>query len=237
MRVAEIWRYPVKSLQGERVDAALVTRAGIEGDRGYAIFDAETGFGLTARREPALLFASARRVDEGVEITLPDGSIAANDDDLSFWLGRQVHLRSNDEVAERRYQNVVDFENEESGQWEAFDGARTSFRDSQAAVVSLVSTGTLGEWDRRRFRANILLDGSGENELVGSTVQLGDAVLEVQKRLGRCVMVTREQPGGIQKDLGVLRTVHREHDHAIAIGATVAVEGVVSLGDEVSIRA
>ncbi|CAN5470665.1 MOSC domain-containing protein [soil metagenome] len=235
MRVLEIWRYPVKSLQGEQLDAALVTPVGIEGDRGYAIFDAETGYGLTARREPALLFASARVVEGGVEITLPDGTIATDDADLSHWLGREVHLRSNDEVVERRFQNLVDFEDEgpDPAQWEAFDGARTSFRDSQAAVVSLVSTGTLGDWDRRRFRANILLDGSGENELVGQTVRLGGAVLEVQKRLGRCVMVTREQPGGIPKDLGVLRTVHREHDHTIAIGATVEVAGAVSVGDEI----
>lgn len=232
MRVLEIWRYPVKSLQGEQLDAALVTPVGIEGDRGYAIFDAETGYGLTARREPALLFASARVIEGGVEITLPDGSIATDDADLSHWLGRQVHLRSNDEVVERRYQNVVDFE-DEAGQWEAFDGARTSFRDSQAAVVSLVSTGTLGNWDRRRFRANILLEGSGENGLVGRSVVLGSAELEVQKRLGRCVMVTREQPGGIPKDLGVLRTVHREHDHTIAVGATVETAGTVSVGDEI----
>lgn len=233
MRVLEIWRYPVKSLQGEQMDAALVTDVGIEGDRGYAIFDAETGYGLTARREPALLFASAQLVDGGVEITLPDGSIATDDADLTHWLGREVHLRSNEEVVERRYQNLVDFE-DESGQWEAFDGARTSFRDSQAAVVSLVSTGTLGDWDRRRFRANVLLEGSGENELVGQSVRLGSAVLEVQKRLGRCVMVTREQPGGIPKDLGVLRTVHREHDHTVAVGATVATPGSVAVGDVVS---
>ena len=151
MRVLEIWRYPVKSLQGEQLETALVTPVGIQGDRGYAIFDAETGYGLTARREPALLFASARVIEGGVEITLPDGTIAADDADLSHWLGREVHLRSNDEVVERRFQNLVDFEDEGSdpAQWEAFDGARTSFRDSQAAVVSLVSTGTLGEWDRR----------------------------------------------------------------------------------------
>jgi uncharacterized protein YcbX len=231
MRVLEIWRYPVKSLQGERLDRSYLGPEGVEGDRSYAIFDVETGFGLTGRREPALLFASAKLINGGVEITLPDGSVAQDDDDLSRWLGRPVTLKSNDEVTTRRYQNLEDFEDED-GQWEAFDGARGSFRDSQTSVVSLVSTGTLGEWEPRRFRANILLDGSGENDLVGDFVTLGGATLAVQKRLGRCVMVTRAQPGGIEKDLTVLRTVHREHDHTIAVGATVEQVGMVAVGDE-----
>ena len=60
MRVSELWRYPVKSLQGEPAQSATVTHRGIEGDRAFAIFDTMTGFGLTARRVPELLFASAR---------------------------------------------------------------------------------------------------------------------------------------------------------------------------------
>ncbi len=55
MRVVELWRFPVKSLQGEQLDDATVGDGGIEGDRGYAIFDLDTGFGLTARRVPELL--------------------------------------------------------------------------------------------------------------------------------------------------------------------------------------
>ena len=231
MNVAEIWRYPVKSLQGERLESAEITTEGIEGDRGYAIFDLETGFGLTGRREAQLLFGSARLTDGCVEITLPDGTIAADDAALSEWLGRPVALRNNTEVAERRYQSPEDFEHEDNSQWEAFDGARGSFRDSQAAVVSLVSTGTLGDWDRRRFRANILLDGSGEDDLIGSTVALGDAELGILKGLGRCVMVTRAQPG-IERDLDVLRTVHRERDHTLAVGAAVLRTGRIRVGDD-----
>src|SRR5439155_11896937 len=78
MQVAELWRYPVKSLQGERVDAVAVGPHGLEGDRQLAIYDLATGFGLTGRRVPELLFASARLRDDGrAEITLPDGSVAA----------------------------------------------------------------------------------------------------------------------------------------------------------------
>src|SRR5919201_6484198 len=106
MRVLELWRYPVKSLQGERLDSVTVTSDGLEGDRRFAIYDVETGFGLTARRVPELLFASARlRDDGGVEITLPDGSPARDDDALSEWLGRRVTPCSHDARGPRRYEN------------------------------------------------------------------------------------------------------------------------------------
>ena len=78
MRVLELWRYPVKSLQGERLDSAMVNADGLEGDRRFAIFDVETGFGLTARRAPELLFASARwRDDGGVEMIYREGTAGA----------------------------------------------------------------------------------------------------------------------------------------------------------------
>ena len=230
MRVLELWRYPVKSLQGELLDVATVGAQGIEGDRRYAIFDAETGFGLTARRVPELLFGSARYVDGGVRIVLPDGTVAEDDAALSDWLGRAVILRSTDETVPRRYESPDDFENDED--WDPFEGATGSFHDSEQTVLSLVSEGTLRGWDRRRFRPNILLSASGEDELVGSRRALGGAVLDIVKQVGRCVMVTRPQPGGIDKELDVLRTIHRERGGKLAIGAGVAAGGSVSVGDE-----
>ena len=109
LRVTELWRYPVKSLQGERLDAAMVTGDGLDGDRRYAIFDLDTGLGLTARRVPELLFASASLTADGrVWITLPDGSLADGDDALSAWLERHVALRSAEHNAGRRYEDVID---------------------------------------------------------------------------------------------------------------------------------
>ena len=232
MQVKELWRYPVKSLQGERVDSAHLGPEGIAGDRRFAIFDAETGFGLTGRRHGELLFASARWLGDSVEITLPDGTTARDDAALSAWLGRAVTLRSTDEDVERSFETVDDFEHEDTSTWHPFVGAGSSFRDSEATVVSLVSTGSLGEWDRRRFRSNIVLEGSGEESLVGSRVSLGGAVLDVTKRVGRCVMVTRPQPGDLEKDLNVLRSIHRERDGKIAVGASVVIAGTVNIGDE-----
>ncbi len=232
MRVLELWRYPVKSLQGERVESAVLTADGLEGDRRYAIYDAETGLGLTGRRVPELLFASARFHDDGaVEITTEDGSLLPDDDALSDWLGRRVRLCSTSSDAARRYENVIDFEHEPVSDWELFDGAGGAFHDSAQARVSLVSTGSIGAWDRRRFRANVVLDGEGEDSLVGSRVRLGDAVLEVSKRLERCVMTTRAQPGGIERDLKVLRTLASEREACMAIGAVVAQPGSVRVSE------
>jgi hypothetical protein len=233
VRVTELWRYPVKSLQGELVSTATLTSHGLDGDRRYAIFDAETGFGLTGRRMPELLFGAARYGASGeLEIVLPDGSLATDDAALSNWLGRRVTLRSTDEEVSRRYESPDDFEND--ADWDPFEGATGSFRDSEQTVVSLVSEGTLRGWDRRRFRPNILLSDSGEDALVGSRVSLGGTVVDIVKQIGRCVMVTRSQPGGVDQDLDVLRTIHRERGGKLAIGATVLTEGPVSVGDELA---
>jgi uncharacterized protein YcbX len=171
VRVLELWRYPVKSLQGERVQVAEIGAGGIHGDRQWALFDVATGYGLTARREPGLLFAAALlRGDGQVEIVLPDGTRTADDGVLSDWLGRPVALRSAAEVTERRrYESPGDDLDERSG-WHDWEGAAGgAFHDNADGRLSLVSSATLGEWDRRRFRSNVLLDGAGEEALVGSS--------------------------------------------------------------------
>jgi uncharacterized protein YcbX len=235
VRVVALWRYPVKSLQGEQIDAVAVEPEGLAGDRRFAIFDEETGFGLTARRVPELLFARARWRDDGsVEITLPDGERADDDAALSRWLGRRVTLRAATDAGTRRYENPdrIGVDGEERD-WEPFNGARGAFHDSARSRVSLVTTTSLGGWDARRFRANVVLDGEGEDDLVGTTVQLGTARLDVRKRISRCVMTTRPQPG-IERDLGVLRTVIAERDGCICIGALVESPGIVRVGDFLS---
>jgi len=232
MQIVELWRYPVKSLQGERLDSVAVTADGLEGDRRFAIYDVQSGFGLTARRVPDLLFASARLRDDGAaEITLPDGSVAGADDALSEWLGRPVTLRSAATDAARRYENVVDFEQEPTSDWAPFDGADGAFHDNPTARVSLVSKATMGSWDPRRFRANVLLDGQDEDSLVGSRITLGDATLDVEMQIERCVMTTRAQAGGIERDLDVLRTIARDRDARLAVGALVVSPGTVHVGD------
>ena len=237
MRVKELWRYPVKSLQGERLATAKLTADGLDGDRRYAIFDPDTGLGLTARRAPELLFASATLTPDGrVRITLPDGSVADADDALSHWLGRRVALRSADRNIGSRYENVVDFEHESASAWETFNGAAGPFHDSDGARISLLSTATIGQWNPRRFRPNVLLDGAGEDSLIGCTVAIGEAIIEIGQQIQRCVLVTRPQPDGIDRDLSVLRAIARDRAARLAVGALVTHPGTIRTGDELHPR-
>lgn len=104
-RVREIWRYPVKSMIGERLDRGHVGAQGLWGDRGWAIRDEATGEIHNAKRHPILMQCSAvyraePRADHipHVEITLPDGATISSDSPaasqrLSELIGRQVTLR------------------------------------------------------------------------------------------------------------------------------------------------
>jgi len=234
MRVLELWRYPVKSLQGERLTEARIDALGIAGDRRWALFDRDTGLGLTARRVPELLFGSARlRGDGGVEVVLPDGTVTTDEAVLSDWLGRRVELRAADEQGDvaPTYETPADEEVPDPSEWLQWEGAPGPFHDSPRIRLSLVSTGTLGTWDRRRFRANVVLDGEGEDGLQGREADLGSVHLRFGVPIARCVMTTRPQPGGIGRDTSVLKTIHRERDGLLAVRAAVLTAGVVRTGD------
>ncbi|MEM9565534.1 MAG: MOSC N-terminal beta barrel domain-containing protein [Actinomycetota bacterium] len=245
MQVSEIWRYPVKSMQGERLTSAPVGRNGIEGDRGWALFDVDSGVHLTARRQPELLFASARLdgtgADAGVRITLPDGTETGSDHTLSAWLGRPVRLERASGEVQGRFQTQAD--ETETGEWFTWDGPDGSFHDSGKAQVSLVSEATFRSWERRRFRINLVLDEPGEIDLVGRQIRIGDAELQVIKGIDRCVMVTRPQPAfaddagegqAFERDLAVLKTVNAELDGKLGVGANTTTPGTLTVGDVVS---
>ncbi|HZQ84750.1 MAG TPA: MOSC N-terminal beta barrel domain-containing protein [Acidimicrobiales bacterium] len=233
MRVAEIWRYPVKSLQGEPLETASVAASGLEGDRQWGLLDPATGYVLTARREARLLYASARLVDGAPVVTLDDGTVATDDATLSAWLGRPVQLVA---AAGRvgRYEASLDRYRDDAP-WTSWEGPPGSFHDSGQTQVSLVSRDSLGAWDRRRFRFNVVLDGGPDADLVGASLQIGSAALRVVKRISRCVMTTRPQPGGIERDLNVLRTIVADMDGCMGIGTLVTTPGTVRVGDEVAV--
>ena len=106
--IAALWRFPVKSMPGERLESAEVTERGIVGDRAYALVEVETGKVVSAKNPklgPAMLgcraeFAESPRAGEDpppLRITLPDGtSSTSNSPDvdavLSGYLGRDVKL-------------------------------------------------------------------------------------------------------------------------------------------------
>ncbi len=238
MQVREIWRYPIKSIGGERLDVATVTPLGITGDRGWGVRDPATGNVLTARRTPKLLMATASIVDDAPVVTTVDGEViegtlAEMSSALSDWLGQPVELVAAGSEG-GTFENPLDAERETD--WVTWTGPAHAFHDSIRTRVSLVSAATLADRDIRRFRANVVLDGcapGSEDELVGRRLAVGEqARLTVTKHIDRCVMVTRAQPG-LPADLGVLKRVVRERDNRLGIGSLVETAGAIALGDHV----
>jgi MOSC domain-containing protein len=103
-RVCEVWRYPVKSMGGERLERCTVGPRGIPGDRGWALRDEKAGEIRGAKKLPELLRCTARYLEEPAgrntppaEIMLPDGTRvrsgdAAAAERLSALVGRPVSL-------------------------------------------------------------------------------------------------------------------------------------------------
>jgi hypothetical protein len=231
--VAGLWRYPVKSMQGERLDAAEVGPRGLLGDRQWAIADRDTGLFLTARRQPELLYASAAVDGDDVVITLPDGTVATDDAALSEWLGHPVALTRAAPDRHGTYEIALDFEHEDTAEWFQWDGPDGTFHDSARTQVSILGADSVGDWDVRRFRANVIVSGAAEDAWIGRTIAIGTTILDVVKPVSRCSITTRPQPDGIERDLDVLRTINRDRSGNLAVGALVNVPGRVAVGDPI----
>ena len=146
-----------------------------------------------------------------------------------------MELRRAQPTTHGRFEIAADFEAEDTSDWLQWDGPDGTFHDSGRTRVSLISAEAMGDWSWRRFRANVVIDGD-EDALVGRRVAVGSAELEVVKRIDRCVMTTRPQPDGIERDLDVLRTINRERDGFLGVGALVTGGGTFAIGDELSVE-
>jgi uncharacterized protein YcbX len=247
--VAQIWRFPVKSMRGEQVTEGVLGEQGLEGDRQWGVVDAATGKVLSAKREARLLDASARLLGGQVEMSLPDGSIVAGADPgadaaLSAWLGRDVRLDQASPDRPAAYEMHVDNTDETSATIELPCPPGT-FLD--AAAVHLLTTASLraagrqhpgGAWDVRRFRPTVLVDCDGEDWVedawIGSAVGVGSATVMVFAPTVRCAIPTRAQDG-LPRDLDIARTVNREHGANLGVYAAVTTPGPVRVGDAVEI--
>ena len=184
--VAELWRYPVKSMGGEQLQTAAAGERGLAGDRGWAICDTETGKIASAKRPKlwlSLLECAAAYVDEPapdgpaatVQITLPDGAQVRSDDPdrdrlLSEALGRPVTLLNSApegasyELRELDAKGLEAEEPERLAESQVGLFAPGTFFDTSSLHV--VADGSLqrlaqahpdGVWDRRRFRPNVVV--------------------------------------------------------------------------------
>jgi len=230
MRVVSLHRYPIKSMQGQSLPTATVGAFGIDGDRSHALMDVESGVVLTARLDPSLLFARGAIDDDGTAtVTLADGTVTVDHGELSAWIGRPVELVAS-QARPSTYEIRIDPEDETSD-IVAWQGPGGSFHDSTRTQISVVATGDIERWDVRRFRPNVVVEGESVDHLVGHRVRLAGVEVDVTKTIDRCVMITRPQPDGIDRDLEVLRTVRRERDMQLGVGAMVLLGGSVAIGD------
>jgi MOSC domain-containing protein len=208
MRVAELWRYPVKSMAGEQLRAAEITAAGIPGDRVVQAYDAR-GRVVTSRTSPRLLGLKATLGEDGEPLV--DGvpwTAPAVADQIEAAVGPGARLARDDGP-------------------ERFD-----------VLPLLVATDGAVEalgLDRRRFRPNILVagvEGLAERDWPGRRARIGDAIVAFEKLRGRCVMTTYD-PDTLEQDPGVLRRIVQEMGGRLALDSYVVQGGRVAVGDPV----
>jgi uncharacterized protein len=203
--VLAIWRYPVKAMLGEPLDAVEIGPAGCTGDRRWIVVDADTGERIANKRgptDPRLRACRAELLDASddglpLRITLPGGEVYEGSETeraLSELLERRVRLEA---------------------------GAH-----HDAMPVHLITTSTLAHlralapgsaWDVRRFRPNLVLDddrqddGFAEDALLGGRLRGASGLeLSVELPTPRCVVPTRAQEE-LPADPRILRTVVAHH--------------------------
>jgi len=220
--IEEIWRYPVKSMAGDRVQSCLAGEDGLEGDRRWALVDGapnRAGKLLTIRQHERLMTYRAKLSGEGVEVLTPGGGLRALDDrllgELAAESGRPLQLRER-------------------------PGA--NFDDSPVLVVNLASIRAFAaeagqQVDHRRFRANVYVDGlapEGELEWLGRRIQAGEAELLAVLRCERCVVITRD-PDTTVSSPELLRRLAETHDTCMGVYCRVTRPGRLAVGDLVGL--
>jgi len=264
--VAALWRYPVKSMMGEELNATEVTDRGLLGDRAYAVVDNSDGTAATAknpRKWPRLFDFRATFVEPvhpaakvpPVRIVLPEGTTVTSDQaDLNQILSKALNRGVTFREAQRGAVNAEEY-------WPDMEGLdhRDTVTDFtlpegtffDGAMVHLLTTATLdrlrelypqGRFEVRRFRPNIVLQlvsgerGFAENAWVGHTLAIGTAV-----RLnitGPCgrCVMTTLAQGDLPVDLGILRTAAQHNQVNVGVYAAVVRGGTIRRGDPVRLE-
>ena len=209
MRVTELWRYPVKSLGGERLDRVQIERGGLRGDRLTRVLG-EREEKLTGRTVPGLLALDAALDADGAPAI--DG----------------VPWDAPEALA--RVRSVA-------GDAATLAPLARHFDAAPVLVVTDGALAALGE-DRRRFRANVVVagvEGTAERDWVGRRLRVGDAELLVRERCERC-LVTTIDPDTQEIRPDVLRRINEELEGTMGVYCEVAVPGQVAEGDTVELR-
>lgn len=232
--IAELWRYPVKSFQGERVNTIELGPGGSSGDRVLAVVDPAARKVLSAKRYADLLMAAARTVDDGIVVTLPSGDEFAADDPkvhvaLSDWLGKDVRLEAppTDGVYPMEMYSGMSDESTPLFDWPGPAGTWLDLADAH-----FLTTASLGDWDVRRFRPNALIESS-ESEDGWTDLTLGEVAAHVIMPTPRCSMPSRAQPG-IERDMSVGTTIRDTRGNNLGVYCSITKAGTMSVGDAVT---
>ena len=235
--VREVTRYPVKSMAGVATDSAMLGWHGLEGDRRFALhrLGDSSGFPwLSASRLAELVLYQPLGLDETSGEALPTHVRTPS--------GSQLQLNSpelNAEISER-YGTAVELMHLKHG---VFDEAAIS-------VISLATIAEIGreagieaDLDRRRFRANIIVETDTpkpflEDEWIGGALVFGDSEQSTAVRVTmpdlRCVMINID-PDTATKDARLMKTVVRLNQNNAGVYATVVRTGTIRVGDPVSL--
>lgn len=210
MRVAELWRYPVKSMAGERLEAAEVGRLGLAGDRLVHVQDAR-GRVITARTHPALLAFRATLGPEGEPLV-----------DGRPWLDPEVGRAVETSVGA-------------GARLVRYDGPER-FDVLPLLVATDGALAALGA-DHRRLRPNLVIagvDGLQERGWPGRRLRAGGALIDVATLRSRCVMTTYD-PDSQAQDISILRRIVHEFGGRMALDCAVLEPGRVAVGDPVTL--
>jgi uncharacterized protein YcbX len=232
-RVREIVRYPVKSMAGVASESVFLWPHGLAGDRRYAFRRTKVLLGmpwLTASRLPELLLYQPVAFDDASGEPLPTHVRTPS--------GARVELQSEALRAEvaARFRGGVKLVRLDEG----------VFDETSVSVISLTTIAGIGreagvELDRRRFRANIVLETDRgepflEDAWVGGTLLFGDGeprpAVKVTMCDLRCVMINLD-PETAAQDARVMKTVTRLNRNNAGVYGTVAQTGTLRVGDRV----
>lgn len=211
MHVSEIWRYPVKSLKGERLQETEITKLGIPGDRQIAVIRAVNGRFLTSRSRPKLLGLQGSINSEGVPMI--NGHPWNSTEALGL-----VHDAAGEPVTLEQIPAP-----------QAFD-----------ILPLLIATDGAARYlniDHRRLRPNILLADVPkleERKWPGRIVAIGDVRIHAEKLRDRCVMTTFDPDTQVQDPSVLLRIVH-ELNGSTALDSSVMTPGKIHVGDAAAI--
>jgi uncharacterized protein len=248
--LAELRRYPVKSMRGESLVRAIVGPGGLDGDRRFAVIDAETGHVASAKspRKWAALLDLRAELRGVLLVTAPNGTEYRSDRDdldavLSRLLGRLVALRGSPPASvaiEIEWPDVPGLSGAGTESVEALPAG--GYFD--LAPVHVLTTATLRhfrelapgcDFDPRRFRPNVLIEtvpeliGFAESAWVGRALWVGDVRLDVTAGCSRCVMTTLAQPG-LAPDAQILRAAVAHNAAVVGAYATVPQLGEMGAG-------